>query len=118
MASINFLESVLTKYPTQETALVNHLRLTNPTNWIQFAESLSHYYEAQFDVPCEVTMSSTWAVCQEFLNNLTTYEDRRYAQTRGGFWSMSHNDRGVLTTVSVRDILTDLKSRNNKGRCR
>lgn len=59
----------------------------------------------------DVRMSSTWAVCQEFLGNLSGY-DLEYAQRHGGCWVITHfKEEKKCEAVSIRSILKDLFER-------
>ena len=69
-----------------------------------FATSVSLYLEEdeKDNGGMNVFKSSTWAVCQEFLGNLSDEEDLlTYAQSRSGQWS-SITMREFLTALQVR----------------
>jgi hypothetical protein len=73
--------------------------------WKDFALKLAEFVHEK-DI--KVGMSSTWAVCQEFLGNLSG-EDLAYSRGRGGLWSMT--DYLPISLVSVRDVLIDLQEK-------
>ena len=91
-------------------------------NWKDFTQKLSDFLFDQ-DNQISVTSSSTWAVCQEFLDKLSGYE-LNYAQSRGGLWSLRINKTGEnkinaedtetnVEVISVRRVLNDLRKKYN-----
>ena len=71
--------------------------------WKDFTQHLSDFVQKDED-NMSVTTSSTWAVCQQFLGNLSG-SDLEYADCRGGIWAFSS---GKIT--SVREVLTELQN--------
>ena len=53
-------------------------------------------YLAQNETNMSVYMSSSWAICQEKLDNLS-YDDLEYTKSRSGIWSLSY-ESGKMTT--------------------
>jgi len=95
---------VLTKYETADRELVRYLMKNdeNIRTYKDFAFFLA-LYTSRDEPNMNVLKSSTWAVCQEFLGNLSgDYLD--YSQSRGGSWSFTDGEN-----VSVRQVLTDLR---------
>ena len=85
------------------------------TTWRDFAKGLSDIIELEEEGVMNVRKSSTWAVCQEFLGNLSD-SDLWYSTQRGGIWSISYgqeDDNGRVSDakiVSVRQILNRFKT--------
>ncbi len=99
------LSFVSTNFPSQiQEEFFNYLDDYDSSywNWRDFTEKLSEFVSRDDPDMC-VTKSSTWAVCQEFLGNLSG-EELEYAETRGGIWSFKNKD-----VVSVREMLTEIK---------
>lgn len=86
-------------YPSRNHALMEYLQKINMEgnlkNWKDFALALSFYFNED---NMTVTKSSTWAVCQDLLGNLSG-QDLMHARSRGGIWTCD-------PPVSVREILT------------
>ena len=110
-------EFVKRVYPLPKTdAKLEVLRFAASHNllktWKDFAMLISAYLEKDEDKPMNVTMSSTWAVCQEFLGNLSGI-DLQYSKQRGGIWASTFMRSDQLydktgRIITVREILTDL----------
>lgn len=99
------------EYPVAETPLIAHLRSIdsqgNLHTWQDFAMGVSEYSELQEgDSGMNVCKSSTWAVCQEFLGNLSG-QDLWYSKQRGGLWSFDQANAKIIT---VREILNRFKT--------
>lgn len=71
-------------------------------NWRDFVQNLSDWIQNN-EKNFKVTMSSSWAICQELLGNIEG-NDLKYAQERGGIWSMNNNE-----IISVRTVLSDIQ---------
>jgi len=124
----NIVDYAFTTYPTNDDILLNFKKYCeefqnlDSWNWKDFTQKLSDFLFNE-DNKISVTNSSTWAVCQEFLGNLKDFE-LKYAQSRGGLWSLrinktEENNKNVdpdnsvdnVEVISVRRVLNDLKNK-------
>ena len=93
--------------PPDETNLRFYLleRQTELTHWRNFAQIVADFYaleEPNINVRC----SSSWAVCQEFLGNLTG-DDLEYATSRAGTWTFGTNGS---FHVSMRELINTFRN--------
>jgi hypothetical protein len=120
----NIVDYVFTTFPTSDHILLEFkkycLEFKDVDKWNSkdFIQKLSDFLFNE-DNTITVFSSSTFAVCQEFLGNLTG-SDLSHAQSRGGLWALRTNktdenekDDTVnnVEVISVRRVLTDLKKK-------
>jgi hypothetical protein len=124
----NIVDYVFETFPTNDNTLLNFKKYSlqfsdvDSWNWKDFTQKLSDFLFND-DNTISITNSSTWAVCQEFLGNLTG-KDLHYSQSRGGLWSLrvdknlqtkenAENTNDNVEVISVRRVLNDLKKKYN-----
>ena len=111
MATQNLVDYVFSKYPTKNHETFREeceKSSENIKTWRDFANALAAH-DSRDDTDMTVTKSSTWAVCQEFLGQLSG-QDLEYSQTRGGLWSCEWDHiENECNIVSVRQILEDIQ---------
>ncbi len=120
----NIIDYVFETFPTNDNTFLDFkqycLQFTDVDkwNWKIFTQNLSDFLFNQ-DNTISISKSSTWAICQEFLGNLTG-TDLYYSQLRGGLWSLRidknlenkenpDNTTNNVEVISVRRILNVLK---------
>ncbi len=120
----NIIDYVFETFPTNDNTFLDFkqycLQFTDVDkwNWKIFTQNLSDFLFMK-DNTISVLNSSTWAICQEFLGNLSG-RDLSYSQSRGGLWSLRidknlenkenpDNTTNNVEVISVRRILNVLK---------
>ncbi len=120
----NIVDYVFETFPTNDNTFIDFkqycLQFTDVDkwNWKIFTQNLSDFLFMK-DNTISVLNSSTWAICQEFLGNLSG-RDLSYSQSRGGLWSLRidknlenkenpDNTTNNVEVISVRRILNVLK---------
>jgi hypothetical protein len=123
----NIVDYAFNTFPTKDNVLLQFKNYCfqfedlNNWNWKDFTQKLSNFLFDQ-DNHISITNSSTWAVCQEFLDKLSGKE-LYYSQSRGGLWALRVNnlqeteknieDREEteqnVEVISVRRVLNDLR---------
>jgi hypothetical protein len=130
----NIVDYAFDTFPTKDEILIefkNHCiqcHNINNWNWKNFVKNLSNFLFIK-DTNITITKSTTWAVCQEFLGNLSGKE-LHYAQSRGGLWALRINKNDKLENnedteknnedteqnvevISVRRVFNDLRNKYN-----
>jgi hypothetical protein len=120
----NIVDYVFETFPTNDNTFLDFkqycLQFTDVDkwNWKIFTQNLSDFLFNQ-DNTITISNSSTWAICQEFLGNLSG-RDLSYSQSRGGLWSLRidknlenkenpDNTTNNVEVISVRRILNVVK---------
>ena len=120
----NIVDYTFNKFPTNDHILLEFKKYclefkdVDNWNWKDFTQKLSDFLFNK-DNNISVTNSSTFAVCQEILGNLTG-SDLCHAQSRGGLWALrenkddeenlnSNDEKNNVEVISVRRVLNDLK---------
>lgn len=111
MGSQSVIAYVFSKYPSVDQKDFQEKctdSIDTIKTWRDFAIALAAH---NADEGICVQMSSTWAVCQEYLGTLKG-ADLCYAQGRGGNWSTVWNQQTAeCDQVSVRQVLSDIKNK-------
>jgi len=121
----NIIDYVFETFPTKDNIFLNFKQYclqfpdVDNWNWKDFTQKLSDFLFNE-DTNISISNSSTWAVCQEFLGNLTG-NDLYYAQLRGGLWSLrddknkenAENTNDNVEVISVRRVLNHIKKKYN-----
>lgn len=113
------IEYLFSKYPVDEKEKIEFKEICfriqdkcpfdNTKEFVQFLSDNVEIHEGVTDDnQMTVRKSSTWAVCQQYLGNLTE-DDDVYASSRGGIWSFDMSDITEPQLVSIRDIINDLE---------
>jgi len=101
---MNILDFVESKFPCKnkkQWAYLTQCYKEKPfEKWQDFVTCLSSY-ESNENKDMNVVKSSSWAICQEFLGNLTG-DDLEYTKERSGIWNL---DRQITT----REVLLAVK---------
>ncbi len=122
----NIVDYVFETFPTTDSTFINfkqyclQFKDVDTWNWKDFTQKLSDFLFNQ-DNTISISKSSTWAICQEFLGNLTG-TDLYYSQSRGGLWSLrvdknsenkenAENTNDKVEVISVRRVLNDIKKK-------
>ncbi len=122
----NIVDYVFETFPTNDSIFINfkqyclQFKDVDTWNWKDFTQNLSDFLFNQ-DNTISISKSSTWAICQEFLGNLTG-TDLYYSQLRGGLWSLrvdknlqnkenAENTNDNVEVISVRRVLNDIKKK-------
>jgi hypothetical protein len=122
----NIIDYVFNTFPTKDHILLQFkeycLQFQNIDNWNwkDFTQNLSDFLFNK-DNQISVTNSSTWAVCQEFLGNLSGKE-LQCAKSRGGLWALRNNKENNeeknnekteqnVEVISVRRVLNELRNK-------
>ncbi len=122
----NIVDYVFETFPTTDSIFINfkqyclQFKDVDTWNWKDFTQNLSDFLFNQ-DNTISISKSSTWAICQEFLGNLTG-TDLYYSQLRGGLWSLrvdknlqnkenAENTNDNVEVISVRRVLNDIKKK-------
>jgi hypothetical protein len=116
---IKFVNSI---YPHPDHRTFSDIASHNPMNWRQFVIAVSESTKKNFGhrtQPLTIRMSSTYAVCQEYLGTLSCAEDAQYTVTQNGIWSIVNNDTVSCTcypydnstVVTVRQVIDVVKER-------
>jgi hypothetical protein len=102
-----FIDIIFEKYPSYDNNLIAYFRSYYINNLHDFLRVFSNYLE--LDEPdMNVCKSSLWAVCQDFLGNLSEH-DSNYAKNRGGIWSINIDKiTGEYNIISFRNIINNL----------
>ena len=119
-SKLSIIDYVKTKYPTDHPKIMNLLENYNRISLIKTTKEFVEAYVLcllKLDPQINVSKSSSWGVCQEYLKNLTG-EELRYIKTRSGIWSCKSvnfiNTKGVtdytVKIICMRDILADLET--------
>jgi hypothetical protein len=130
----NIVEYVFNTFPTKDQTLLEfkeyclkHENLDN-WNWKDFTQNLSDFLFNK-DNQISISKSSTWGICQEFLDKLYGKE-LHYSQSRGGLWALrvnkleetnneetnneeTNNEQTEqnVEVISVRRVLNDLRNK-------
>jgi hypothetical protein len=103
MTETSLMRFVETNFPCEDAEKLKHLQASDFKNkfenWKDFALALATY-EARGEAHMTVLKSSSWAICQEFLQ--TPEADVSYSRGRGGVWG----DRNLK--ISTRKVLDAL----------
>jgi hypothetical protein len=111
----SLFETIKNDYPTNREGLMRILENANNlkqlNNYEDFANIIAKYEESETHgdefVTMTVYMSSTWAITQEFLNNINDADLKSYTRGRSGNWSDDSTD----STITFRDLMNILQAR-------
>jgi hypothetical protein len=127
----NIVDYAFNTFPTKDQTLLEFkeycIQYKNLDNWNykDFIQNLSDFLFNK-DNQISISKSSTWAICQEFLDKLCGKE-LYYSQSRGGLWALRvnkleeeyinikdpENTENNVEVISVRRVLNDLRNKYN-----
>ena len=109
-------------YSDQNEKFFEYLDNRDLNNWMDFAKSLRDYeakflgdyvrdYELVGEKKIPLELSSTYAVCMEYLG-LLSRDEKEYSSQRGGVWSCNYDPtKKKCNVITVRDVLDDLMTK-------